>query len=323
MIRRFTAALVIVAAGLVMASPVRAVIHAPEAVASKLVSTTTLTSVGGRYGDVFPYTATVTGDGPVPTGSVQFLVNGAPDGSPVPLDQSGQAVHQPTYPLHAWSTVTAVYGGDPPYAPSLASDSSSIRPALVWAYADSSPNPQVAGQPIEFTVYTHNLSTGVTPSGTVTLIAPGGTLGSAPLNALGRAVIDVTLNEPGDYSMAVTFHDDSGDFWEDPTYQHAGVLLQHVVAAPSQPQAPALPAPLEQMTPAPAPPARCIVPKLRGSTLHGAKVKLRRVHCRLGKVTQKPSRRLRGRILSSKPKAGSRRPAGTKVAVVVGTRPRR
>jgi hypothetical protein len=66
-----------------------------------------------------------------------------------------------------------------------------------------------------------------------------------------------------------------------------------------------------------APPARCVVPKLRRKTVRRAKLLLRRAHCRVGRVTRKPSQRVApGRVLTSKPRAGARRPRGTRVRLV-------
>lgn len=62
---------------------------------------------------------------------------------------------------------------------------------------------------------------------------------------------------------------------------------------------------------------RCVVPKLKGSTLAKAKRALKRAHCRLGKV-RKPGHVRRGFQLvvgSQSPAAGSSRAAGAKVAV--------
>jgi beta-lactam-binding protein with PASTA domain len=62
----------------------------------------------------------------------------------------------------------------------------------------------------------------------------------------------------------------------------------------------------------------CVVPKLRGKTLAGAKRALKRAHCALGKVSRKASKRVKpGRVLASRLKAGSRVRAGTRVRVTV------
>jgi hypothetical protein len=69
---------------------------------------------------------------------------------------------------------------------------------------------------------------------------------------------------------------------------------------------------------------KCKVPKLVGLTLKKARAKLRKVHCRLGKVTRAFSRRKsKGRVLRQKPKAGKTLLAGSKVKLTIGKGPRR
>ena len=72
--------------------------------------------------------------------------------------------------------------------------------------------------------------------------------------------------------------------------------------------------------PAPRPPAACVVPALKGKTLARAKTALTKANCRLGKVTRKRSRGKPGRVIGQKPRAGTTRPAGSKVAVVLSKR---
>jgi PASTA domain len=69
-----------------------------------------------------------------------------------------------------------------------------------------------------------------------------------------------------------------------------------------------------------APALKCIVPKLKGLTLSAAKQKLKKAGCSVGKVKQgKSSSVHKGRVISSSPGKGSRRSAGTKVAVVISS----
>lgn len=64
--------------------------------------------------------------------------------------------------------------------------------------------------------------------------------------------------------------------------------------------------------------AECTVPKLKGKTLRASKRALGRAGCKLGKVTKKSSARVKkGRVVKSRPAAGSKRPAGAKVALVL------
>ncbi|HMJ00502.1 MAG TPA: PASTA domain-containing protein [Gaiellaceae bacterium] len=71
--------------------------------------------------------------------------------------------------------------------------------------------------------------------------------------------------------------------------------------------------------PPPAPPARCTVPRVIGLRLATARSRIRRAHCRVGRVRRARSRRV-GRVLSQSPRAHALRPRGTKVNLVVGRR---
>jgi hypothetical protein len=65
-------------------------------------------------------------------------------------------------------------------------------------------------------------------------------------------------------------------------------------------------------------PRPCVVPKLRGKTLKQARASLTRSNCRLGKIARRSVRGARpGRVSSQRPAPGARRPAGTRVQVVV------
>src|SRR6266511_3498651 len=73
--------------------------------------------------------------------------------------------------------------------------------------------------------------------------------------------------------------------------------------------------------PAPPPPApvRCRVPRVIGLRLAAARTRIRRANCRVGRVRRARSRRV-GRVLAQRPRAGVRRPRGTRVNLVVGSR---
>lgn len=64
--------------------------------------------------------------------------------------------------------------------------------------------------------------------------------------------------------------------------------------------------------------SQCVVPKLKGLSLARAKKKLKQAGCGVGAVKHRASKAVgRGRVLSSTPGKGSRRSAGTKVALLV------
>jgi hypothetical protein len=63
----------------------------------------------------------------------------------------------------------------------------------------------------------------------------------------------------------------------------------------------------------------CRVPRLVGLKLRTARVRLRRAHCRAGRVrTKRSNAKRRGRVIGQSPRAGARRPAGTRVRLTVG-----
>jgi hypothetical protein len=72
---------------------------------------------------------------------------------------------------------------------------------------------------------------------------------------------------------------------------------------------------------APPAPLRCVVPRLKGKTVPQARTALARAKCVLGLVRRVRVRRGRvGRVLSQSARAGTSRPRGTRVSVVVGRR---
>jgi len=65
-------------------------------------------------------------------------------------------------------------------------------------------------------------------------------------------------------------------------------------------------------------PSQCVVPKLKGLSLSAAKQRLEQAGCSVGTVKRRKSSSVaKGRVISSGPVKGSRRSAGTKVALVV------
>jgi Glucodextranase, domain B/PASTA domain len=93
----------------------------------------------------------------------------------------------------------------------------------------------------------------------------------------------------------------------------AGATTQAQVTVVYQPPAP---------PPPPPPVAKCHVPRVKGMKLPAAKKALRKAHCKVGKVIHVSSRKLaRGRVMSSKPRAGRRLQAGTKIELFVSKGP--
>lgn len=65
-------------------------------------------------------------------------------------------------------------------------------------------------------------------------------------------------------------------------------------------------------------PLLCLVPKLKGLRLAAAERALENAHCAVGKVTKhKSSNVLKGKVISSSPRVGSKHKAGTRVALSI------
>jgi plastocyanin len=68
---------------------------------------------------------------------------------------------------------------------------------------------------------------------------------------------------------------------------------------------------------------RCVVPRVVGRPLARARRMLVRAHCRTGKISRRFSRKVLGRVVSQRPRAGVRRPVGARVDLVVSRGRRR
>ena len=92
------------------------------------------------YGQTVTFTATVTqtnsGD-PTPTGTVEFLIDGNPIGSPVTL-VNGSATSDSLSSPHAGSyTIVAIYSGDGFYASNSHTQTQTVTPAMLTITADN------------------------------------------------------------------------------------------------------------------------------------------------------------------------------------------
>src|SRR5262249_40606547 len=126
-------------------------------------------------GDNVQFTATITGNGTTPTGTVQFLTNGVAFGSPVTLSGGAASVSTAVLPLGT-TTVTAQYGGDSNYAGSTNALSQLVVLPSTNTVA-SSENLSQLGDSVFFTATI--TGGGATPTGTVQFLINGTTFGGA------------------------------------------------------------------------------------------------------------------------------------------------
>ena len=169
-------------------------------------------------GQTVTFTATVAGSSGVPTGTVQFQVDGNDAGSPVTL--SGGSAQLST-PLDAGTrTITANYSGDGTYAAgsgSLANYAVSKGATTVTISGDS-PDPSVAGASytVTYAVFVSAPASG-TPGGTVTVSdGTASCTGSAPSGSCSLA-----STTSGSKTLTVTYDGDANFATSSQTTSHS------------------------------------------------------------------------------------------------------
>lgn len=162
-------------------------------------------------GQSVSFAATVTGAGGTPTGTVQFIIDGANVGSPVAL-VNGSATSASVSSLSVGShAVAAAYSGDATFAASTSSNlSQTVNKANSSAALTSSANPSVTGQSVTFTATLTAVAPGAgTPTGTVTFKDGSTTLGTGTLNASGVATFSTSTLAAGSHSITASFAGDA------------------------------------------------------------------------------------------------------------------
>src|SRR5262249_23237713 len=144
-------------------------------------------------GQAVTFTATVSFMPPgapaagTPTGTVQFIIDGANLDNAVPLS-GGMATSVAISNLTVGSrTVQAVYSGDARFVPSTGTLTQTVSAlTATTTTVSSSATPSVLGQPVTFTATVSTPGTG-TPSGTVQFQVDGGNFGSPVTLSGGKA----------------------------------------------------------------------------------------------------------------------------------------
>ncbi|HVN94515.1 MAG TPA: Ig-like domain repeat protein [Terracidiphilus sp.] len=154
------------------------------------------------------FTATVTGNGGAPTGSVNFLANGNVIGAG-PVNGSGVATFTTATLAAGTYAITAVYVGDTNDATSASAPVSlTVALATTATAITVAPDPAVVGAAVTITAKV--TGNGGTPGGTVNFIANGTTLASAVLTA-GTATFTTSTLAPGNYSITANYLGDPAD----------------------------------------------------------------------------------------------------------------
>ncbi|WP_435747077.1 Ig-like domain repeat protein [Nocardioides sp. SYSU DS0663] len=188
--------------------------HTVIAAATVVATTTALTSSRNpsSYGEMIDFHATVTAaDGSVPTGAVQFSVDGTDVGGPVPLDAGGRATSVVlASPDPGDHTVIAAFVPDAGFSRSGATLTQSVVGAGVDLVVTSSAPASGYGEAVSFTATAASQRAGTgQPSGYVQFAVDGQPLGDAVALAEGRATSPTVADlAPGEHTVTALY---SGD----------------------------------------------------------------------------------------------------------------
>jgi X-X-X-Leu-X-X-Gly heptad repeat protein len=194
-------------------------------------STTVASSVNPSiYGQSVTFTATVANTAgaaistATPTGSVQFFVDGAAFGAPVPLSGSGASVTAASGAIATLTvsgsphTIKAVYTNtDRNFSGSSGTLGQTVNPAPTSTTVASSVNPSVYGQSVTFTATVANtagaaIST-ATPTGSVQFMDGASLIGTPQnLSGLGTATLTTSALTAGNHPITAVYTNIDGNF---------------------------------------------------------------------------------------------------------------
>jgi len=183
----------------------------------KTSSTTTLLSSQNpsTFGQSVTFTATVSGSGGTPTGSVTFTdtTAGQTLGSGTLVVGAGGA--QATFTTATLAvgshTIQASYGGDSNFSGSTVSLNQVVAKGTTTTTLAASPNPSTPGQAVTFTATVKPSGSG-TPTGTVTFKDGGTTIGTGTLGGVGgaqQATFTTSALTPGSHTITAVYNGDS------------------------------------------------------------------------------------------------------------------
>jgi hypothetical protein len=181
-------------------------------------STTTVTPSTSSLivGQSEEFTALVSANAPsqaIPTGSVQFQVDGVNAGSPVPLDSFGSAQFNTATLSAGTHTITATYVPDINFSSSSGSTGVTVAKESTTTTVTPSTSTPIYGQPITFTATISEPETNSIPTGSVQFLVDGVNYGSpVVLGANGSATLTLPVLHARGHSVAVVYLPDSINF---------------------------------------------------------------------------------------------------------------
>ncbi len=174
----------------------------------RLRSSTSLRSSDGNstVGQAVTFTATVSGPGGTPTGTVTFT-DGSTTLGTVPLT-GGRASLTTSALAHGGHDITASYNGDATYAPSSDDVNQHVHRNDSRTSLTSSVNPSSPGQVVTFTATVS--ASGPTPTGTVTFTDGSHTLGTVTLSG-GTASLTTSTLSTGAHFIRASYSGSDSD----------------------------------------------------------------------------------------------------------------
>ncbi len=160
-----------------------------------------------NYGQSVTFTATVTGPGITPTGTVTFYNGASPIGTGT-VNASGVATFVTSALAGGSHNITAQYGGDTQYNSATSSVLTQIVNKIGATLTIAAvPNPSVFGQSVTFTM-TIIGANGVVPTGSLTLTDNGNPLSTVTLDPTGKATFTISNLTAGSHDIEAVY---SGD----------------------------------------------------------------------------------------------------------------
>ncbi len=164
------------------------------------------------YGQSVTFTATLSAAAPgagAPTGTVTFMDGGAPL-EMATLNASGQATFSTSALSAGTHAITVAYGGDANFSASASTSlAETAKQAATTSAVTASPNPSISGQSVTFTVTVSVVAPGAgAPTGTVTFMDGGATLGTSTLGANGQATFSSSALSLGSHTVTASYGGD-------------------------------------------------------------------------------------------------------------------
>ena len=203
-------------------------------------TSTALTTSGSPalFGATVTFTATVTGAGATPSGSVSFKDGTQTLGSSI-LSPNGQAIYS-TNSLAAGShSITASYAGDADNQPSTSGTLAQVIQAQTTTTLVAAPPTAIATANVVLTAQVGS-NAGTRPGGIVSFLDGSTVLGTAALSQSGTATLSLTTLAAGSHTLAAVYAGDALDAGSTstpvaesiqpiPTISHLGVSASNVL----------------------------------------------------------------------------------------------